>query len=42
MWEDGDGSIFCGSCGWEVGTVIDNYPEFDNYPEYAKNLRGIF
>lgn len=51
MWDDGDGSIFCGSCGWEAGTLVDDDPlpevtgqhkVFDNYPEYVKNLHGIF
>lgn len=27
MWEDEDGSVFCGSCGWEVGTALDEVPD---------------
>lgn len=57
MWEDSDGAIYCGSCGWGVGDSLADVPDlvplhptepsgqiktFDNYPEYAKNLHGIY
>jgi uncharacterized Zn finger protein (UPF0148 family) len=46
MWDDDDGTVYCGTCGWEVGTVVDEptgqFLVFDNYPEYAKNTQGIF
>lgn len=57
MWDDEDGGVFCGTCGWEVGTALDDVPDlepihrtepssqhkvFDNYPEYVKNLGGIY
>lgn len=46
MWDDDDGNVYCGTCGWEAGTLVDESTTqlnaFDNYPEYSKNLRGIY